>query len=110
MIGKLSIRSKIIVAMCTMGFLLLVIAVSVQLKNRTIESYAIDVGKEEIPKVILSLSMLDELGDMNSNVLEFITGESEEKEDFHDNYTEFVTFFESLQATQINRPCRCAPN
>ncbi|MEX0337219.1 methyl-accepting chemotaxis protein [Vibrio tubiashii] len=97
MIGKLSIRSKIIVAMCTMGFLLLVIAVSVQLKNRTIESYAIDVGKEEIPKVILSLSMLDELGDMNSNVLEFITGESEEKEDFHDNYTEFVTFFESLK-------------
>ncbi|MDN3684518.1 hypothetical protein QW180_16770 [Vibrio sinaloensis] len=82
MIGKLSIKNKIIVAMCTMGILLFVIAVSVQVQNRTIEDYAIGVRSEEIPKVILSLSMLDELGDMNSNVLEFITGESEEKEDF----------------------------
>ncbi|EGA70287.1 methyl-accepting chemotaxis sensory transducer [Vibrio sinaloensis DSM 21326] len=97
MIGKLSIKNKIIVAMCTMGILLFVIAVSVQVQNRTIEDYAIGVRSEEIPKVILSLSMLDELGDMNSNVLEFITGESEEKEDFLDNYTEFVTFFEQLK-------------
>ncbi|MFM2590322.1 methyl-accepting chemotaxis protein [Vibrio sp. TBV020] len=100
MIGKLSIKNKIIVAMCTMGLLLLVIAISVQVKNRTIESYAITVGNKEIPKVILSLSMLDELGDMNSNVLEFITGEAEEKVDFLENYTEFVTFFESLK--QLN--------
>ncbi|WP_245688453.1 hypothetical protein [Vibrio sonorensis] len=97
MIGRLSIRNKIILAMFTMGFLLFVIAVSVQLKNRTIEGYAIGVGKEEIPKVTMALSMLDELGDMNSNVLEFITGEIEEKEDFTANYTEFVTFFENLR-------------
>ncbi|WP_394125744.1 methyl-accepting chemotaxis protein [Vibrio hepatarius] len=104
MIGKLSIKNKIIVAMCTMGILLLVIAVSVQLKNRTIETYAISVGQEEIPKVILSLSMLDELGDMNSNVLEFITGEAEEKVDFLENYTEFVTFFESLKQLESIDP------
>ncbi|WP_244230735.1 methyl-accepting chemotaxis protein [Vibrio ouci] len=104
MIGKLSIKNKIIVAMCTMGILLLVIAISVQLKNRTIETYAISVGQEEIPKVILSLSMLDELGDMNSNVLEFITGEAEEKVDFLENYTEFVTFFESLKQLESIDP------
>ncbi|WP_253825788.1 methyl-accepting chemotaxis protein [Vibrio sp. RE86] len=104
MIGKLSIKNKIIVAMFTMGLLLFVIAVSVQLKNRTIETYAISVSNEESPKVILSLSMLDELGDMNSNVLEFITGEAEEKVDFLENYTEFVTFFESLkQSESIDR-------
>ncbi|MGF1720520.1 methyl-accepting chemotaxis protein [Vibrio kyushuensis] len=100
MIGKLSIRNKIIIAMCTMGLLLLIIAISVQIKNRTIESYAVSVGQDDIPAAILSLSMLDELGDMNSNVLEFITGEAEEKEDFVANYTEFVTFFEQLK--QLN--------
>ncbi|MCK6261880.1 methyl-accepting chemotaxis protein [Vibrio sp. ZSDE26] len=100
MIGKLSIRNKIIIAMCTMGLLLLIIAISVQIKNRTIESYAVSVGQGDIPAAILSLSMLDELGDMNSNVLEFITGEAEEKEDFVANYTEFVTFFEQLK--QLN--------
>ncbi|WP_427916916.1 methyl-accepting chemotaxis protein [Vibrio amylolyticus] len=83
-----------------MGLLLLIIAISVQIKNRTIESYAVSVGQGDIPAAILSLSMLDELGDMNSNVLEFITGEAEEKEDFVANYTEFVTFFEQLK--QLN--------
>ncbi|MEZ9229932.1 methyl-accepting chemotaxis protein [Vibrio amylolyticus] len=104
MIGKLSIRNKIIIAMCTMGLLLLIIAISVQGKNRTIESYAVSVGNSDIPAAILSLSMLDELGDMNSNVLEFITGEAEEKEDFIANYNEFVSFFEELkQLDSIDR-------
>ncbi|MGC9458597.1 methyl-accepting chemotaxis protein [Vibrio genomosp. F10] len=97
MIGMLSIRNKIIIAMCTMGLLLLVIAISVQAKNRTIESYAYSVGQMDIPTAILSLNMLEELGDMNSNVLEFITGEAEEKEDFISNYNEFVTYFERLK-------------
>ncbi|MBW3694740.1 methyl-accepting chemotaxis protein [Vibrio sp. T187] len=83
-----------------MGILLLVIAISVQVKNRTIEEYAISVGQKDIPEAILSLSMLDELGDMNSNVLEFITGEAEERDDFRANYTEFVTFFEELKQLQ----------
>ncbi|RTZ16930.1 methyl-accepting chemotaxis protein [Vibrio aquaticus] len=87
-----------------MGFLLLVIAVSVQLKNRTIETYAISVGSEEIPKVILSLNMLDELADMNSNVLEFITGEAEEKDNFQENYTAFVAYFESLKQLESADP------
>jgi|GEM_PF-1469624 len=100
MLNKLSIKSKIILAMLTMGILLLVIAISVQVKNRTIEEYALSVGKKDIPEVILSLSMLDELGDMNSNVLEFITGESEEKDDFRANYNEFITFFEQLKQLQ----------
>ncbi|OIQ26801.1 MAG: chemotaxis protein [Vibrio sp. MedPE-SWchi] len=87
-----------------MGLLLLIIAISVQVKNRTIESYALSVGSSDIPASILSLSMLDELGDMNSNVLEFITGEAEEKEDFVANYNEFVTFFEDLkQLDSIDR-------
>ncbi|WP_394247247.1 methyl-accepting chemotaxis protein [Vibrio profundi] len=100
MLNKLSIKNKIILAMLTMGVLLLVIAVSVQVKNRTIEAYAISVEKEDIPEAILSLSMLDELGDMNSNVLEFITGEAEEKDDFRANYNEFITFFEQLKQLQ----------
>ncbi|MDG3087918.1 methyl-accepting chemotaxis protein [Vibrio hannami] len=94
---SLTIRNKITVAMCMMALLLLMIAISVQVKNGSIEKYAVGVGEQDIPEAILSLSMLDELGDMNSNVLEFITGESEEKDDFRANYTEFVSFFERLK-------------
>ncbi len=100
MLNKLSIKNKIIIAMFTMGVLFLIIAVSVQVKNRAIEGYAISVGSYDIPEAILSLALLDELGDMNSNVLEFITGEAEEKEDFRANHTEFITFFEELKQLQ----------
>lgn len=104
MLKRLTIRNKIIVAMCMMALLLLMIAVSVQVKNGSIEHYAVGVGEQDIPEAILSLSMLDELGDMNSNVLEFITGESDEKDDFRANYTEFVSFFERLKRLESLDP------
>lgn len=97
MLKNLTIRNKIIIAMLTIGLLLLVIAISVQIKNRAIEDFASRVKSVDIPEAFLSLNMLDELGDMNSNVLEFITGEAEEKEDFRANHTEFVTYFEQLK-------------
>ncbi|MDK1286154.1 methyl-accepting chemotaxis protein [Pseudoalteromonas umbrosa] len=97
MFKNFTIRNKIILAMFTMGVLLLVIAMSVQLKNGEIEEFAVDVGKVDIPETIYALNMLDELGDMNSNVLEYIAGESDESEDFRSNYNEFIRYLEDLK-------------
>ncbi|WP_206078137.1 methyl-accepting chemotaxis protein [Pseudoalteromonas phenolica] len=97
MFKNLTIRNKIILAMFTMGLLLLVIAASVQIKNGSIEAFAVNVGKENIPEAIYSLNMLDELGDMNSNVLEYIAGEKDESEDFRSNYSEFLSYLEDLR-------------
>lgn len=97
MFKNLSIRNKIVFAMMTMGLVLLAMAVSVQLKNSIIENLAAQVGKTEIPKSILSLNMLDELGDMNSNILEYVAGEADEREGFRSNYNEFQGFFEKLR-------------
>ncbi|RJE70760.1 MULTISPECIES: methyl-accepting chemotaxis protein [Pseudoalteromonas] len=97
MFKNLTIRNKIIFAMFTMGLLLLVIAVSVQIKNGSIEEFAVKVGENNIPETIYALNMLDELGDMNSNVLEYISGEADESEDFRDNHNEFINYLEDLK-------------
>ncbi|MCO7187313.1 MULTISPECIES: methyl-accepting chemotaxis protein [unclassified Pseudoalteromonas] len=97
MFKNLTIKNKIILAMFTMGLLLLVIAVSVQMKNGRIEGFATDVGQTDIPEAIYALNMLDELGDMNSNVLEYIAGEADEKADFLSNYSEFTNYLEDLK-------------
>ncbi|WP_205623840.1 methyl-accepting chemotaxis protein [Pseudoalteromonas rubra] len=97
MFKNLTIKNKIILAMFTMGLLLLVIAVSVQMKNGRIEGFATNVGQYDIPEAIYALNMLDELGDMNSNVLEYIAGEADEKADFLSNYSEFTNYLEDLK-------------
>ncbi|WP_237113764.1 methyl-accepting chemotaxis protein [Pseudoalteromonas rubra] len=70
---------------------------SVQMKNGRIEGFATNVGQYDIPEAIYALNMLDELGDMNSNVLEYIAGEADEKADFLSNYSEFTNYLEDLK-------------
>lgn len=43
---------------------------------------------------------LEEIGDMNSNVLEFLLGETDEKEDFDANTAEFREFFAGLREVE----------
>lgn len=96
MFGNLSIRSKIVFAMLLMGLLLLGIAVSIQSKNKQMEEYATSVAKLQIPEVLLALNMLDSISDMNSNVLEYITGEKDERSDFDNNYRDFRHYFDEI--------------
>ena len=51
-----------------------------------------DVSKIDMPSAINSLGMLEELGDMNANLLEYLLGEEEERLEYFDNYNEFLTF------------------
>lgn len=67
------------------------------MKNGRIEGFATNVGQYDIPEAIYALNMLDELGDMNSNVLEYIAGEADEKADFLSNYSEFTNYLEDLK-------------
>ncbi|NVC61810.1 methyl-accepting chemotaxis protein [Vibrio sp. 05-20-BW147] len=87
-----------------MVLLLLVLAVSMQMRNTQISQFAQSVGESEIPKVRLSLSLLEALGDMNSNVLEYLTGEKEEKPEFSSNYKVFTSNLDELSALQSVSP------
>ena len=55
---------------------------------------------QEYPDSVNALSMLEELGDMNSNLVEFLQGEEEEKEEFEENVLEFKNFFDKMKRTE----------
>ena len=58
------------------------------------------ITSQEYPDSVNALSMLEELGDMNSNLVEYLQGEAEEKEEFVENVKEFNTFFDRMKKTE----------
>lgn len=65
--------------------------------SREVNRLSESVSRDDIPGVISSLTMLEEMGDLNSNVLEFLLGEQDEKEDFEENVLEFREAFDELK-------------
>ena len=55
-----------------------------------------EILKQEVPIALNTLSMLEELGDLNSNLLEYVLGEGEEKQEFLINYHELIHFREEI--------------
>lgn len=51
-----------------------------------------NVANVDIPLALNSLAMLEEFGDMNSNLLEYLLGEEEEKQEYFGNYEEFLKY------------------
>ena len=85
-------------------FITLFIAMSITIShyNAGIIKSAVGIEKDDLPGAIYSLSMLDELGDMNSNLLEYLHGETDEKDEFEQNYKEFRNFFEKLRVLETS--------
>lgn len=51
-----------------------------------------DVSNIGIPTAVISVQMIGEIDDINSNVLEYILGEIEEEEEFEENKDEFLEY------------------
>jgi len=75
------------------------VSIAVQQSGENASANAITVKDYEVPKATLTLSLIDELGDMNSNVLEYVSGESDEVKGFHTNKAEFDAFLKEY--TQV---------
>jgi len=58
------------------------------------------ITSQEYPDSVNALSMLEELGDMNSNLVEYLAGETEEKDEFTENVREFNTFFNNMRQNE----------
>lgn len=55
-----------------------------------------EVTDRDMPVALNTQAMLEELGDMNSNLLEYVLGESEEKQEYFANREEFERFRERI--------------
>ena len=95
---KLNIGGKIALSISVLLALFVVVKLVTQLVGLRVEEQASFAREEAVPKAVLALSMLEEIGDMNANVLEYALGEMDEVESFNGNYAEFRGFLEEYQA------------
>ena len=104
---KITISQRIYAGFSIVILLMLAVSLTIWLKSNAIQKIVTEVQSDDIPGVILYLQVLDEVGDMQSNVLEYLTGETDEVDGLKENYEEFKGFFAQLKplesATQKDR-------
>lgn len=94
---RLNISQLVYAGFIAVVAIMLFISYAVWSSNRDILTATNEIKNDDVPGVILYLQILDELGDMQSNVLEYLTGEEDERADFNENYDEFIAFFNGLK-------------
>ncbi|WP_150525078.1 methyl-accepting chemotaxis protein [Roseibium sediminis] len=95
---KLSVGKKL--ALPVVGLVAMIGAVSsgVEYIGDGVSEQALLVKDYEVPKATLTLTLIEELGDINSNVLEYVNGEGDERKGFDRNYGQFTEYFGKLSA------------
>lgn len=95
---KLGIRISLLMSL--MIIIIIIFSTISYFMNQKVQFETIKVSESEIPTSIISISMIDEIDDMNSNILEYVLGESEEKAEFALNAKEFRSYL--FQLNKIN--------
>ncbi|MDK1286358.1 methyl-accepting chemotaxis protein [Pseudoalteromonas umbrosa] len=66
-----------------------------------------EVHSDDVPAAIYYLQLMDEIGDMHVELLDYVVGNESKKAEFYDNYDEFMDVFKSLRplesATESDR-------
>ena len=91
-IKRQSIASRVNLILGLISAVLLVFSSTVIYLSSQISSATDRVGGYDLPEALNTLAMLEELGDMNSNLLEYLLGEEEEQQEYFSNYDEFIRF------------------
>lgn len=94
---RLTIGKKISFAFGAILLLIIAMGMTVYTLNTKILFSSEEIGTDDVPGVILFLQILDEIGDMHSNVVEYSTGEIDEVDEFYNNYKEFKNYFTLLK-------------
>lgn len=56
----------------------------------------------EVPKALSTIGMLEELGTMSGNLLEYVLGEEEEEQEYFKNYNELLSFRDTIPLESRN--------
>ena len=94
---KMTISQRIYAGFSVVILLMLIISMTIWIKSNAIQKIVAEVQSDDIPGVILYLQVLDEVSDMQSNLLEYLTGEVDEVENFDNNYQQFQQYYQQLK-------------
>ena len=93
---KVTLSQRIYAGFGVVILLMLIVSITIWIKSNAIQKIVAEVQSDDIPGAILYLQVLDEVGDMQSNLLEYLTGEVDEVENFNNNYREFQQYYQQL--------------
>ncbi len=94
---NLKIITKIGLALLLIVSLIFVIALTDRYFNGQINETTEELHEDILPRAIMSLSILERFGDINSNVLEYVSGEEEEKEHFTNTVREIKVMLAQMK-------------
>jgi signal transduction histidine kinase/CheY-like chemotaxis protein/methyl-accepting chemotaxis protein len=94
---KMTIGRKLGTGFAFLLVMFIVVGITVYILNARVIKEALEVSQDNLPSVILSLSLFDEIGDMNANVHEYLLGEADRKAEFYANRQAFQDFFAELK-------------
>ena len=95
-IKRQSIASRINLILGLISVVILVFSITIIYLSSQISSATERVADYDLPEALNTLAMLEELGDMNSNLLEYLLGEEEEQQEYFGNFDEFIRFRELI--------------
>ncbi|SMO92559.1 methyl-accepting chemotaxis protein [Saccharicrinis carchari] len=92
----MKIKNQLFLGFGTLILFLLVVVISILILNTKSIKYANETSTDDVPGAIHCLFILDEINDMNSNTLEYLSGEDDESIAFEENYKEFLDYYSIL--------------
>lgn len=93
---KFTIAQRLYAGFSSIIIIMFVVSGIIWSQNNTIQKIAKEVKTDDVPGVIQYLHVLQYLGDMQSNVLEYLSGETDEVVIFKTNYAAFQDEFKEL--------------
>ncbi|WGV98585.1 HAMP domain-containing methyl-accepting chemotaxis protein [Vibrio sp. YMD68] len=63
-----------------------------------------EIEADDVPGVLAYLNVLDEIGDLQTNALEYLNGEADEYENFKENAKEFHYYYSVLRPLESGKP------
>ncbi|RJG42185.1 sensor histidine kinase [Motilimonas pumila] len=87
-----SIASSLYLILGGIALVILLFSTTVVYLGTQVNQASEKVIAHDMPAALNTLAMLEELGDMNSNMLEYVLGEKEEKHEYYSNLDEFHRF------------------
>lgn len=94
---KLKLAQQLMLAFSVMTLVVVMFALLVGWQSSTIKAVAEEVSVDDVPGAVYYLELMDEMGDMQTNVLEYLAGEDDEDDGFRANYEEYKRALELLK-------------
>ncbi len=100
---QLKLAQTLYIAFIGVISLTAIFATVVYLQQHEIKAISTEVELDDVPGALLYMQVLDEAGDMQSNVLEYLTGEADEVTDFEENFLEYKSYFRELKPLESTK-------